>query len=759
MATATITGIGIQQGTDRTVYVTWDWSKDNTLNYQVRWYFYTADGRSYHAGDNTVELRQATYSAPDNAKGVKVHVKPISKTHTVNNQETNYWTADWSTAKTYNFDSNPPSKPDQPDITVEKYKLTAVLDNLDVNATSIQFQVVKDNESIFKSSDSTIKSDFNYVRYSCYLDAGSEYKVRCRAKRGNLYSEWSEYSDPIKTIPAAPSKITTIRASSETSVYLEWTAAGTAETYDIEYTTKKEYFDGSDSTTKETGIESNHYEKTGLETGQEYFFRVRAVNSEGESAWTEPKSVIIGEAPEAPTTWSSSTKVITGEPLNLYWVHNSKDGSRQTYAEIEIYINGTAKETYTIRDTEDEDTDENTFAFDTTEYIEGVKIQWRARTAGVTKVYGDWSIQRTVDIYNPPTLELHVTDIDENDIETLTTFPFYVYGLAGPNTQAPIGYHVTVTSNELYETIDDIGNNKIVNIGEAVYSKHFDITDPLLVEFTPSNIDLENNVNYTVKCIVSMNSGLTAESSVSFTVGWTEVVHEPNAEIGINTDTYTASIRPYCEDANGKPVGGVTLAVYRREFDGTFTELISGLENDGRTFITDPHPALDFARYRIVAIADDTGAIGYYDIPGYPVGGSAVVIQWDEAWSEFDASVDGIYEEPTWAGSMLKLPYNIDVSDSHKSDVALVEYIGRSHPVSYYGTQKGNSSVWNVEIAKSDKETLYALRRLSNWMGDVYVREPSGSGYWANITVSFNQKHCEVTIPVTLDIVRVEGGV
>ena len=64
-----------------------------------------------------------------------------------------------------------------------------------------------------------------------------------------------------------------------------------------------------------------------------------------------------------------------------------------------------------------------------------------------------------------------------------------------------------------------------------------------------------------------------------------------------------------------------------------------------------------------------------------------------------------------------------------------------------------------MEIDKSDEETLYALRRLAKWMGDVYVREPSGSGYWANASVSISQKHCEVTIPVTLNITRVEGGV
>ena len=93
-----------------------------------------------------------------------------------------------------------------------------------------------------------------------------------------------------------------------------------------------------------------------------------------------------------------------------------------------------------------------------------------------------------------------------------------------------------------------------------------------------------------------------------------------------------------------------------------------------------------------------------------------------------------------------------------------VAYIGKCNqewerPVSYYGTQLGETASWKVEIPKNDEETLYALRRLAIWTGDVYVREPSGTGYWANISVSMSQTHCQLTIPVTLEITRVEGGV
>ena len=213
----------------------------------------------------------------------------------------------------------------------------------------------------------------------------------------------------------------------------------------------------------------------------------------------------------------------------------------------------------------------------------------------------------------------------------------------------------------------------------------------------------------------------------------------------------------YCEVETVTEIDGVTLSVYRREYDGRFVEIMTGI-TDNNTSVTDPHPALDFARYRVVAISNETGAVSYTDLPGEPVGEHAVIIQWAEEWSSYNTLNEDELAEPEHTSSMIKLPYNIDVSDSNDPDVSLVEYVGRSHPVSYYGTQLGEKSTWSTEIPKTDVETLYALRRLRNWMGDVYVREPSGSGYWANIKVKYDLKHKDLTIPVTFDVTRVEGG-
>ena len=770
MAKVTITNFGLMTGSQREVYVTWAWTKKYTDHYRVIWYYETGTGYWFEGSDTEIkENKESTYSAPENAKQVKVRVIPIAQKQKNGRY---YWTAEWSTmnaATTYVFSSNPPTVPSVPDVEIEDYTLTATIYDIDVNAEYLDLQVVKNDITLFKTATPAIKlvvgdssledDDSKYMRYSCKVEAGAEYKVRVRAVRGSLRSEWTAYSENAGTKPAAPATITTIRATSEKSIYLEWPAIENAETYEIEYTTERRYFDGSDGTTTQSGIEKNHYEFTGLETGDEYFFRVRAVNEHGESVWSGIKSLVIGKKPEAPTTWSSTTTVIVGEPLNLYWVHNSEDGSSQTYGEVEITINGKT-ETHTVKNSEDEDEKDKTsvYAIDTKAFNVGSKIEWRVRTAGVTLQYGDWSIQRTVDIYAPPTIELNLKDADGNAIDTLKSFPLYISGLAGPKEQMPIGYHLTVTSTEAYETVDDIGNFKMVNAGGEVYSRYFDTNDPLLVELTPSSVDLANNIKYNVTCVVSMNSGLTAETTVPFTVAWTDESYEPDAEIGVDMETLVTYIKPYCVDESENFIQGVLLSVYRREFDGSFTEISTGLTNGENIVVVDPHPALDNARYRIVATTESTGAISYYDT-SVPVGEKAIIIQWDADWVPFDDHGEDFPEQPAWSGSMLRLPYNVDVADKYSVDVALINYIGREHPVTYYGTHIGETSTWNTEIPKDDIETLYALRRLARWTGDVYVREPSGSGYWASISVSFSQKHTELTIPISFDITRVEGGI
>jgi hypothetical protein len=322
---------------------------------------------------------------------------------------------------------------------------------------------------------------------------------------------------------------------------------------------------------------------------------------------------------------------------------------------------------------------------------------------------------------------------------------------------------MSVVANESYQTYDEAGRITYINAGDEIHSEYINGngTNILSKVFSAGDIDFENEKSYTITVRVAMSSGMTAEASQVVSIDLEASILWPNAEVSVDPELLCAYIRPYCTDDEDNLIENVTLSVYRRDYDGRFTEIATGLDNSRNLVITDPHPSLDFARYRIVATSTVTGQIGYYDLPGEEVSETGLIIQWDEVWSNFNipsGDGDGLANS-AWAGSMLRLPYNVKVSESSNIDKNLIEYIGRSAPVSYYGTQLGVGGTWSSEFPATDVDTRYALRRLQIWRGDAYVREPNGVGYWASINVSFNKDYDNLLIPVTLDITRVEGGI
>ena len=820
----TITAFGLQANTDRTFFGTWSWSRDNTAHFEIRWFYGTGDKAKFTGNSSTVEWLdnaqpQSLYTAPENATYVSFQVKPIAKTHKVNNSDVYYWTAQWSTEQFYYMKDLPPEKPPVPTVTMEDYTLKVEVNGVKEDNVDIEFEIIQNDLTVYKTGKSKVTR--SVAKYSCSVSPGYSYKVRCRALKNNLRSGWTDYSSNVKTKPNKPEKINDLRAISETAITLTWDEAITAESYDLEYAIRLDYLGESNASTTINNITAPRYTITGLSSGEKYFVRVRAVNAQGTSDWTEAKSIVLGVTPSAPTTWSSTSTVTVGEDMRFYWMHNSKDGSKESKAELKYIVDNESEVVKEIVKVDASD-DVSYYWLPTLSYREGATIRWSVRTAGITGEYGPWSVTRTITIYAPPSLSLVVSDdgLNTRSLTRITKYPFYIKAVAGPNSQTPIGYHFSIIAKDTYETMDEHGNVKMIVEGQEIYSNFLDVNERLiLLTMTPSDVNLENNIEYELICTVTMNSGLTEEASVDFRVSLDDVTYYPAAEILFDEKTLSASIRPYCtytpyifyqvafDSSTGiytrtntiiSPIEGtsvnnalttqedlvfvginssdetiyfsvissnreylvenVVLSVYRREYDGRYVEIAKDVPNVDNLYVTDPHPSLDLANYRVIATDTTNGSISYTDIPGYPVGIKSVIIQWDETWSNLEILGDNPTDEVSWAGSMLKLPYNIDVSDSNTIDVSLIEYIGRSHPVSYYGTQLGVTSTWHMEIPKSDKTTLYGLRLLAIYTGDVYVREPSGSGYWANISVSYEQKHRELTIPITLSIKRVEGG-
>lgn len=731
---------------------------NNLDYYEVHWFYATGGGVWFDGGTSNVKLTNATYNFPSNASKVKVEVKPVSKTYQSNGQTLSYWTGT-SAAKEYLVSELPPEKLSTPIVTLNKYTLTAKIDNIeDAKCEDVEFEVYKDDTK-FASGKTTVRTA--RAAYTCQIAAGGKYRVRARGINyvggSAVYGEWSAYSSETTAVPAIPTNVK-VSVETKTSVRVSWNADPTATEYVVEYTTNKDYFDSSNEV-KSLTVETNYAMVTGLETGHEWYFRVCGKNSQGESGWSEIVYKIIGTKPEPPTTWSLTSTAVVGEDVILYWVHNSEDGSKQNEAQIELTVDGQATiETVDTsgEEVEDDEIDKQySYTVDMSKYPDGAEILWRVRTRGITYEYSDWSVQRTINVYAPPVATLTLGD----GSGTLSAFPFSITTKAGPSSQNALSYHISITSIYSYRTEDYTGQTVIVNAGDEVYSNIFIYSgNSFTLNLLPENVILENSQVYKVTVTVSMNSGLTVEVSENFTVSWSEENYMPDAQIAIDRDSLTAYIKPYCTNVeDGSLYTDVVLSVFRREYDGTFTEIASNIENYGDISVTDPHPSLDYARYRIVARNISTNVIGFTDLPAQPVNEPSIVIQWNEAWTPFDYDEDSAPEIPFYVGSMLKLPYNVDTTEDYNPDSSMVEYIGRKHPVGYYGTQKGSTATWNTDIPKYDKETIYGIRRLAAWSGNVYVREPNGTGYTANIKVSMSIKHLELVVPVTFEVTRVEG--
>jgi hypothetical protein len=779
------------QGSDRTIVASWIYNEDVEFvetvldHYTIEWDYYvtgaTQGDSTWLKGDRSdVTETTSTYNAPSTASMVRFRAKPVSKQKGITGNSTAdslinnstigqlansagiinsqyYFTADFIDYYTFVFDEDKPSAPTGLNVKLQDYKLTASLSGIDSNIANVQFRYTVDNNKNNIADSTWVEVNSAYAAYTWTVIPGHLYKVQARLENNsNRYkSEWSDYSDNYSSGPSASAGITSIQAISDTSVELEWAPATNAETYEVQYTDNVVYFDAS-TEVHSISVKTPHQIVSGLTSGKEWFFRVRAVSDGTNSTWTFTKSVKVGTVPIAPTTWSSTVTAQVGEDVTLYWVHNSEDGSTETTANLSITI-GESTTTKTVTNTNGDAT--SFYTVSTSGYTEGTTITWKVQTKGILADYGPWSAERTITVYAPPTVSLALKDSSDTQISTITSYPLKITGEAGPNTQTPIGYHLSIVSTDAYLTTDDMGNYKMINAGDEVFSKYYNSNSSFFSEsLSANNVNLDNGHSYTVILTVAMNSGLTGTSEATFNTSWSETLFTPNAEVAVDRLNMSAYIKPYCKDDTNTLLPNYKLSVYRREYDGTFTEIITGLNNTDESFVTDPHPSLDYARYRIVAMNEKTGTVTFYDAPGVYFGITSVIMQWDEQWRDFDLNAESIPAEPTHTGSMLFLNYNIDVADDYETDSSLVKYIGRDYPVSYYGTQKGMTSTWDVEIPKTDKDTLYAIRRLAIWMGDVYVREPSGTGYWARVSVSYNTRHRELTIPVSFRITRVEGG-
>ena len=637
-----------------------------------------------------------------------------------------------------------------------------------------------------------------------------------------LNSDWGAYCALVNAAPETPSFIKMEYKGVHESTYsvrVSWGEVYNAEHYRIEYTTNKELFNVPETTSEDlkkvdtTGPVTAMLITSDL-TGGNWWFRVFAVNNLGDGdPRTGENSVNIGQKPAPPTTWTYRTTMKLGDMAVMCWTHNSLDGSLMEYAKILWHKKDDDPEDPIVVQITDKDghaqgvdTDSSkavssfSFNFDTSlaayDLSDSDVICWKVQTKGVYNGagttedpdgYSEPSTERQITVYEPPTLTIGINagtnepvtadsitgNQDDASYIVVESFPITITTLSGPQTQTPIGLDYEIVAEEDYEIIMEDGSDVYVVDGESIYKRYSqpDGHSATLV-LGPGDIFLKNQTHYSIKATVAMSNGLTAEASIKFYTSWAINNYSLDADITIDETNLMAYIRPFCNsieyDAQtGAPIiteltEGILISVYRREVNASFVPISKNLDVATNPTVIDIHPALDYARYRLVGIDKSNGTVFFEDLSGVEVGETGIVIHWNETWRTIDEGIPDYDEFVNAAsgikmGSLLKLPYNVDINDDMGKEATLISYAGRTYPVSYYGTQRSLTSKWTTQIPKADKESLNSVRRLAMYGGDSYVREPNGTGYWAALTLSYSITHNSELVPVNFNITRVEG--
>jgi subtilisin family serine protease len=199
------------------------------------------------------------------------------------------------------------------------------------------------------------------------LAEGTMYFYRVRAINGNGNSAYSsEASATPVSPPVAPANLSATAVSSS-QINLSWTDQSTNETgFQIE---RKTGAGGTYTLIGTTTANATTYNNTGRAEGTTYFYRLRAVNSAGNSAYSNEASATTPFSPPVAPANLSAT-VISVSQINLSWTVQS---TNETGFQIERKTG--AGGTYTLTGT----TTANATTYNNTGLAEGAMYFYRVR--------------------------------------------------------------------------------------------------------------------------------------------------------------------------------------------------------------------------------------------------------------------------------------------------------------------------------------------------------------------------------------------
>lgn len=231
------------------------------------------------------------------------------------------------------------------------------------------------------------------------VDPEKTYTYRIKAVKGDASSESNEMT---VTTMAAPTGLTAT-AVSATQINLSWTDASNHED---KYHVERKTSGGSYIVLGE--VSDNTYQDTEISPGVTYYYRVRAINGSGFSAYSNEvnATAILPQPPAAPTGLTASA--VTQNKVTLSWQDNSNN---ETRFKIERRVSGG-------NFTQIATVDANVTTFENTGLTANTEYQYRVRASNDA---GDsaYSNVVTVSTYQGPQAPSGLT-VSETTVNSIT---------------------------------------------------------------------------------------------------------------------------------------------------------------------------------------------------------------------------------------------------------------------------------------------------------------------------------------------------
>ncbi|MCL2802426.1 MAG: fibronectin type III domain-containing protein, partial [Micrococcales bacterium] len=214
-------------------------------------------------------------------------------------------------------------------------------------AASYQVEYQSANTSWTWKTETDYKTNTATSFVSTNLANPPNYKYRVRALNSGGASAWVEVNYPGTVArPPAPTGLKAVKRDN-TSATVSWNASAGAASYEVEYQSANTSWAWKTETDYKTKTAVS-FVSTNLAASGTYFYRVRAVNSGGSSAWVEVKYPTTVNPPPAPIGLKVTDR--TASAVTVSWKASSGAASYQVeYQSAKTSWNWTTDSGYTTK--------------------------------------------------------------------------------------------------------------------------------------------------------------------------------------------------------------------------------------------------------------------------------------------------------------------------------------------------------------------------------------------------------------------------